>query len=358
MIGMEHSIFFVTRNMFAGGAERVIAQLANYFVDNCYSVKIITIADANNYYEINSEVKIISIGKKSNNELKNKILQYSKLRRMVIEEKPEVVLTLPEDIGVYVLASLIGVNIPVYVSERNNPWVMPDVKITRVLRKAVYPFASGIIFQTEMAKSFFSKRIQNKGIVINNPVDSTRIPLLFEGERKKRIVAVGRLASQKNFVLLINAFNIFNQRNEQYTLSIYGDGEKREMLQHRINKLGLQKKIFLEGRRENVLEEIKDASFFVLSSDYEGMPNVLIEAMCMGLPVISTDCPSGGPRELIKSGINGILVPVGDEEAMVEAMERMANEIFANQLGLRAYELRDRLTDKLIFKKWESYLFN
>ena len=351
------SIYFVTRNMFAGGAERVIAQLANYFAAKNYYVKIITIAEANVYYDLRKEIEVISIGTKSKNELKNKIIQYTYLRRLIKKEKPQIVLAMPEDLGVYALGSLIGLKTKVFVSERNNPWVMPDVKITRIVRRMVYPFADGLIFQTEMAKSFFPKNIQQKGVVLNNPVDEERIPYQFQGERKRTIVSVGRLASQKNYTLLIEAFERFYQKHNDYTLHIYGDGEERIKLQKQIDSLGMAKAIVLEGRKSNVLEIINDAGVFVLPSDYEGMPNVLIEAMCMGMPVISTDCPSGGPKQLITSGTDGILVPVGDVAAMKEAMERMTNKEYAKGLSNNAYKLREKLTNIDVYKAWETYLF-
>lgn len=134
-------------------------------------------------------------------------------------------------------------------------------------------------------------------------------------------------------MLLIDAFNDFQKENEEYSLVIYGEGTLRKQLQTKIDELGLQKKIFLPGKEEKLLEIINDSAMFVLSSDYEGLPNVLIEAMCMGMPVIATDCPSGGPRELINNNINGILVPVNNKKKLVEAMIR--------------------LTDNDLAKKWE-----
>ena len=113
----------------------------------------------------------------------------------------------------------------------------------------------------------------------------------------------------------------------------------------------------LPVRSTALLEKMNSSAMFVLSSDYEGMPNVLLEAMCMGMPCISTDCPSGGPRELIKDGVNGLLVPVGDEAALYEAMERMADRAFAAQMADAAYEIREELTSRDVFVSWYRYLF-
>ena len=214
----------ITRAMTSGGAERVIAQLANYFVTQQIQCRIITTDDNEVMYPLNEKVKVVPIGKKSDNKIIDRVVRYSALRKVVLSDRPDVVLTMPEDTGIYVILALLGTKIPVYVSERNNPWVMPDVKITRFLRKVAYLFATGVIFQTEMAKSFFPRRIQKKGIVLPNPVDASRIPAPYEGEREKRFVAVGRLEPQKNFPLLIRAFAEFNKEIQGYKLTIYGEG--------------------------------------------------------------------------------------------------------------------------------------
>ncbi len=350
-------ICVVTKSMFAGGAERVIAQLVNYLAEQNIACSIVTMDQEKVLYELHKDVTLTAIGKKSNNKIADRIKRYGILRKMMKKEKPDIILSMPEDTGIYVLAAMLGTGIPVVVSERNNPWVMPDVKITRILRKWMYPFAKGIIFQTEMAKSFFPKRIQKKGIVLPNPVDASRIPEAYCGERDKRIAAVGRLSSQKNFPMLIQAFAKFSKEHSDYRLVIYGDGSQRETLEKLIVQLGLADRVELPGRNQQVLEEIRKAAMFVLSSDYEGMPNVLIEAMCMGMPVISTDCPSGGPRQLIENGVNGLLVPVGDADSMCQAMLRMTNYEDAKRMASSAYQLRENATSEDVFRRWSAYLF-
>lgn len=349
-------IIIVTRNMHGGGAERVIAQLANYFYDKGNICDIITINNEKVLYELNQQIKLTPIGEKSKNKLVDKILRYSELRKIILQASPDIVLSMPEDIGIYVILALRGTKIPVYVSERNNPWVMPDVKITRILRKMMYPFARGIIFQTEMAKSFFSKSIQKKGIVLGNPVDDRRIPQPFAGEREKVIVAAGRLDRQKNFPLLIRAFSMNAEKHPEYKLIIFGEGELKKELEELVEKLKLHDKVSLPGRKSDVLMKMRNAAMFVLSSDYEGLPNILIEAMCMGMPVISTDCPSGGPKQLIENEINGILVPVNDVEKMAQAIDRMTNAIYAEKLGNEAFKLRKKITSRQVFEEWESFL--
>lgn len=351
-------IVLICRNLYSGGAERVVSQLANYFCSVGVDTMIITIDNREIKYFLDKNIAVIPIGEKSNNKIKDKLVRYSILRKIIEKESPDRVLSLPEDIAVYVLLALFGTNNKVYVSERNNPWVMPDVKITRIIRRLMYPFAAGVIFQTEMAKSYFPKRIQKRGVVISNPIDEKRIPKAYKGERRKTIAAVGRLAEQKNFKLLIEAFSDFVKSNADYNLIIYGDGPLKDKLESLIDDLGIKDKVLLAGKTADVLEKINDCAMFVLSSDYEGMPNVLLEAMCMGMPVISTDCPSGGPKTLIKNEKNGILVSVNNKCELIAALNKMTDLDYASKCAEEAYKLRDVLTSKEIFEQWKTFIFN
>ncbi|EYE87679.1 hypothetical protein Q428_12010 [Fervidicella metallireducens AeB] len=153
---------FVTRNMKAGGAERVISQLVNNFNRAGIQCIIITLDNEEIFYRLDNAVKVHAIGRKSSNSYLDKFLKYKELRRYINVNKPDIVLALPEDIGIYVIPALLGTKIPVVVSERNNPWVMPYKKITRILRRIFYPLADGFIFQTEQAASFFSPNIRKK----------------------------------------------------------------------------------------------------------------------------------------------------------------------------------------------------
>lgn len=349
-------IAIVTRNMFGGGAERVIAELINYFYSINIECLLITINKGDIFYDLPTEIKLIEIGEKSPNKLIDKFLKYREVRKIIKWNKPEIVLSMPEDIGIYVIPSLLFLGIPLVISERNNPWVMPDRKITRFLRRVFYPYADGFIFQTDMAASFFNKKIQKKSITLSNPLDIRRVPKPYIGERKKEVVAAGRLTEQKNFKLLIEAFSEFYKKNNDYKLIIYGEGKLRSELLDMANKLIPPEAFSLPGKTSNLLEKINRSAMFVLSSDYEGLPNVLIEAMVMGMPVIATDCPSGGPKSLIVNKENGIIVPVGDVNALVNAMEKLTNESYNKVLGNNAFALREKLRGNVIYEEWLNYL--
>ena len=252
---------------------------------------------------------------------------------------------------------LLGTGVPVVVSERNDPNRHPESKVKRILRCLIYPFADGFIFQTKDASRYFSHAIQKRGTVLDNPLDTTRIPERHTGERKRTVVAAGRLHEQKNFDLLIRAFARFYKTHHDYSLIIYGEGPEKEKLHKLASSLGISGAVELAGQSKTLLEDINDSGMFVLSSDYEGMPNVLIEAMACGLPCIATDCPIGGVRSLVTSGENGLLIPVGDEDALHDAMVKLADDgSYATWLGQHAAAIRNRLDENVVAKEWLNYL--
>ncbi len=353
-------IAIVTKNMLNGGAERVIHNLICEWSDNCnVEVHLILINDRQPiFYSIPDSCHLQVIYSSRQNPYTEKLDRFGQLRRIIRKIQPDVVLSMPEEIGIYVLAVLIGTGIPVVVSERNNPWLMPNKKVTRMLRRLLYPRAKGLIFQTEQAASFFSDKLRKKGIVLPNPLNTNSLPARFEGDREKVIVGAGRLDIQKNFPLLMDAFVLFYQTHPDYTLVIYGEGPWRAELEAYANQKGLPDgTISLPGRNSRLLEDIRTKAMFVLSSDFEGMPNVVIEAMAMGVPVVSTDCPSGGSAELIEQGVSGLLVPVGDAQAMADAMCRVADDPeLAATLGHNSPAIRERLDCRVVAAKWMEYL--
>ena len=350
-------IAVVTKNLCAGGAERVIAQLLNKWVENGIECTLVLLDKREHFYSVDDKVDVFEVGRLSKNPLINKWKIYRKVRKIVKKEAPDIVLSMPEEIGIYVIGALLGTKIPVVVSERNNPWVMPDKKVTRALRKLLYPRAAGLIFQTKQAASFFSDKLQKKGTVLPNPLDLSRIPEPYTEEREKIIVGAGRLEKQKNFNLLIESFAEFYKTHSDYKLVIYGEGSLRQDLEARAKSLLPDSAWSMPGRVTDLPERLNKASAFVLSSDYEGMPNVLIEAMAMGVPCVSVDCAPGGAAELIEDGVNGYLVPIGDKDRLVERLsELIDNNEKAKSFSESSIEIKKKLDADIVVKKWLDYL--
>ena len=224
----------------------------------------------------------------------------------------------------------------------------------RFLSKLIYPMADGFVFQTEQARNCFGGKVRKKGCIIYNPLKEN-LPYA-DPTKNKYVVTIGRLTSQKNHKLLISAFNEFRKNHPDYELRIYGNGPLKEELESYSQQLGVSDKVRLMGTVENVTEYIKDAAMFVLPSDYEGMPNVLAEAMAMGLPCISTDCLGGGAAALIENEKNGLLIPCRDTEQLYMAMKKIADDDkLANELASEAEKLRDSLSVHNITQQWLDY---
>lgn len=343
-------IAFIIMSLRNGGAERVVANLANeYSRRRDCSFYLITGKSNKEDYALKDEVNRACI--LSGNLLKDTY----KLRKFLIQKRINCAVGIDLYANWCVCLANIKINTKMIISERNAPKHNLISAKSRLLIKLTYWKADAYVFQTNQAKGCYSKLIRERGIVIHNPVKSN-LPLKSQKECKK-IVAVGRLNPQKNYPMLLKAFAKVQKDYPEYKLEIYGQGEKKQELLQLINDLKLNSKVLLCGYCADVHNEIKNAQIFVMSSDCEGMPNSLMEAMAMGMPVICTDCPAGGPAELIRNGINGILTPVRDSDKMAENIKKLINnKELRDHLGEEAFKLRETHSVKNIIRQWDELL--
>lgn len=344
----------MTSALHGGGAERVIVTLADFYADMGDMVTILMAAGTESAYPLNPKVNVLSIGQPS---LGNPVIQIKRLAAMRTyfkKHESDVIVSFGTKINLFTILASLGLGKNVVVSERNDP----NRCNYKLLRNLIYSFGGRFIFQTEDAAGCFSKRIRQKSVVIPNPVRK-ELPESWRGIREKKIAAAGRLETQKNHKLLLEAFAGFHDRFPEWELHIFGKGKLEQELKKRAEELGIERRVFFEGFQTDILEKIKTYGMYVLSSDYEGISNSLMEAMAMGLPCISTDCPIGGSAMCIESGRNGLLVPVGDRKALKEAMEQIAgNEAFASELGKNAVSIRETFAEEKIADMWYCYLYN
>jgi len=350
-------LLIVTHKMSGGGCERVIAQLLGCYARSGVECVLATECGVPSFYDLPESVRHIYLSFDKSLRALDIPRAYKKLRKLVLQEKPDVVLAMPEKVNVWTVLFLLGTGVPVVVSERNDPHRHPESRIKRILRCLVYPFAKGFIFQTEDAAAYFSKKIRARGIVLDNPLDVSRIPVRHEGARRPVVAAAGRLHSQKNFAMLIRAFARFYKTHHSYSLVIYGEGGEKQELMRLASSLGVAGAVELAGQSKTLLSDINDCAMFALSSDYEGMPNVLIEAMACGLCCVATDCPIGGVRSLMTDGENGLLIGVGNETAWSRALSAIADDpALAERLGSNAAKIQTRLDETLVAEQWMRYL--
>lgn len=334
--------------MAGGGTERVIAVLANYFVEQNNKITILLTASDKIEYDLDSRIEVIQLGGETGGRLAGRLHRIIALRNYYRKNSDTVYLSFGTETNMFAILSAFFMNRRLIVSERSNPLTCTFTKS----RNFFYSFAKGFVFQTEDAMNCFSEKIRKRSMVIPNPL-SDKVPERFEGERRKEIVAVGRLGKEKNHKLLLEAYADFVKMVPDYTLKIYGKGPLKQDLLSYAEQLGINKFVVFADFAPDVLERIKDSYMYVLSSDYEGISNSLLEAMAMGLPVIATDCPIGGSRMLIKDYENGILVPVGDRKAMSEAMTRLANDRkLADRMSVEAYKMKTGYSVENIAEIW------
>lgn len=346
-------IVLYNRSLAYGGSERVTVYLAEYFSNNNIDTKIVTNNISEKEYIIQKNVKRKSLFDRQ--EKRSNIDTVKKLRQFLKKEQPDVLLVMGTPLIIYAVPAAMGLKTKVIVSERNSPQNFAGKKKTKIISNLLFPFADGYVFQTNDAANYYSKIKYNK-IIIPNPLFTDNLPETYRGERKKEIVNVGRLNKQKNQEMLIRAFSKIADKYSEYKLVIYGEGPERNNLENIVKKLNLVNRVAMPGAFSNVLEKIKSASFFAFSSNFEGMPNALIEAMALGLPVISTDCPCGGPRELIDDYVNGLLVPVGDIDTFASRMDYiLSNKEKADLMANKAVSIRKKLDSQSIGKQWLDF---
>lgn len=353
----------VISSLFAGGAERVMSVMANYWAAKGWKITLLTFDDGKipPFYDLDCHVHHIRLGIARESQsllvgIWNNLKRIQVLRAAIAESNPDAVISFIDKVNVITLLAKLGLNIPVVVSERTDPKMSIAGTAWERLREWTYPGAERIVVQSKGAQDYFSPKLQARIYIIPNPVllpeigvSTTKGALI-----KPSLIAMGRFSEEKCFNLLLKAFAKLQNSHPQWTLTILGEGGLRTELEALRDQLGLSNRVHLPGRVKNIYEFLKQADIFVMSSRFEGFPNALCEAMACGLPVISTDCPSG-PREIIRDGVDGILVKNQDVDALAAAMKRlMSDEAERQRLASRAKDVTDRFSLDKVMGMWEN----
>lgn len=345
-------VMFIIPRMVGGGAERVISVLANEFVNRHIEVKILMTAGDDMAYKLDNKIEVIQIGGRTGGSSWKRAERILRMRKVFKQNQDYILAAFEPTTAFFTCLARAGLHMKLISSERNDPESFPNKRV----REYAFLHSDKVVFQTEAAKRYFQEKIQRKGVVIANPI-TENLPEIYAGQRKHTVIAAGRLEEQKNHVSLFYAFQKFLRKYPDYILHLYGEGSLEQELKNLADKLEISGRIVFEGFHRDILNEIRDAGMYVLSSDYEGISNSLLEAMGMGMPVISTDCPCGGSRMCIQDGVNGLLVPVGNSDALCAAMEEMAgSEELAAQMGKEAAMVRERFSLQSILKEWLGLL--
>lgn len=350
-------ILFNMGSLQKGGAERVATNLCNYLVNN-NDISIVTTIKAESAYPLDEKVKVYNLddNKPNSNFIIKNIKRIRALNKVIKEIEPDTIVSfLPEPSYRVLFLKIFNRKLKIIVSVRNDPKIEYASKINKIVMRVLYSLADGFVFQTKEAKEYFSKKIQERSVIIPNSINEEFINADISNEKQNIIVNVGRLEEQKNQELLIKAF-IPIAKKYDYKLIIYGEGNTRKKLETLVKENDLEEKVFLQGNTDNIKEKLNEAQIFVLTSKYEGMPNALMEAMAMGLACISTDCPCGGPKFLIKNNYNGILVD-NDINILSETIENLIiDENKRKKIAKNAVQIREKLNPDKINNEWKKYI--
>lgn len=304
--------------MGSGGAERVIATLSNGFAERGNNVSILMLSNESNgsFYSLSKSIELSNLGLET-----GRFLQKAKaIRKYVLNKKPDIVISFLSYVCIYTWWALRTTKIPYIVSERNDPNQRSLLK--QFLLNCSFKKASGCVFQTEDALNWYKGIVKGKTEVIHNPVNLDCIPSNTTN-RKKQILYVGRFTDQKNCLMLLDSFSLFSKNHPDYILKMYGSGPLETEIRQKITDLQLKDKVIVLPNSKTWQKEESDSAMFVLPSKYEGMPNVLAEALCLGIPSVSTDCTIGGPKELNKIFKNHLFLSnTINSESFFDAMER------------------------------------
>lgn len=351
---MKKKLVFTIGSLTGGGAERVISILANHLCED-YDVTILALLKDEVAYALDERVhyRVVDLPEHVKG-LRRNLKRLRQVRQTIKEINPHVVISFLTSINIMVLLALALTPYPIIVSERNDPNAETPSRLGRLIRDAFYYSRKRIffVFQTQYAKDCFKKMTDKNSAIIFNPLKRDLLPA-YQGQREKRIVCVARLEPAKNQSMLIRTFHQFKQFYPDYQLEFFGKGPLETDLKNLAKTLGMEDSVIFHGFTKDVHQKIQKAKMFILPSDYEGIANAMLEALAMGIPTICTDCPAYGGRLFIEDGKSGFLIPVGDEQVLLERMMILAED---DELSLafskQSQMIKERLSEDLIVEQW------
>lgn len=355
------NIVFVTNSIGFGGAEKMIAFVANGMYERGHQVTIVNYNAIEDYINTHQQTFLSGIQVYS--------FTSKRCRKLIFFEKIVYLYKIAKKVNANIIvgftsypgfsAKIVGdlLHIPSIMSERGNPFMTYNLRnIPTLLTLFFINRSKGAVFQTEGASLFYNKKLRKRGCIIPNPIAIS--PNLQKANNiEKSIVTVGRLNNNpKRYDIMLQGFALFAKKHPEYSLKLYGKGEDEDNIKILSKQLGIEQKVCFMGVSNNPMKDICNSEIFVITSDYEGISNALLEAMAIGMPCISTDSPPGGARMLIQNKINGLLIPIGDYNALAKAMcKYIEDKEFAFSCGQNAKKVTERFHPIKILNNWEEY---
>jgi glycosyltransferase involved in cell wall biosynthesis len=348
-------ILLINNGLACGGIERTSVSLADYFYKKGFEVTVLALYKTNHFYKLNKEIKFIEPS--FDRHTTSKYLYFFKfffyLRKNLKKVNPDTILSFNEWTNVYVIVANIGLLYPIYVSEMMHPKAkLPWV--TEILRKKLYRFTKGVVAQTSYGKEIIYQKTFAKNIhVIPNSVNVIEpVPI----SKTNLIIAIGRLEEVKGHRFLLEAFSRIKEND--WILSIVGDGKEKKNLKKLANILGIQNRVVFHGQLVDFRKQLSEAQIYVLPSLKEGFPNSLIEAMSLPIACISGDFYEG-KHDFVSNGHNGLLVEPGNVDQLKNALEELIiNEKLRETIANNSMKVREDLAFDKIAIKYLKLIFS
>jgi GalNAc-alpha-(1->4)-GalNAc-alpha-(1->3)-diNAcBac-PP-undecaprenol alpha-1,4-N-acetyl-D-galactosaminyltransferase len=359
----DRQVTMVIHALSGGGAERVFCSLANHWAESGRDVTAITLDTAqNDVFHLDPRVRRIGLGmmqpsRTAWQQVSNTLKRVRGLRRAIRESGASRVVSFTDKMNVLTLLACWGGPWQVVIAERSDPRHQSLGPLWEWLRRRTYPRCCGWVVQTESVARYARTLAGLRPvIVIPNAVTSPAAAIPPPEQRPTRIVGMGRLSPEKGFDVLVRAFARIAPWYPDWTLRILGAGPQREQLEDLADSLGVRDNVHWAGWVDWPESALLESSVFVLPSRYEGFPNALLEAMACGLSCVASACESG-PAEIIRDGVDGLLVPPDNVDALADALRQLvSDEAKRARLGRRAVEVTSRFSPEAFFARWDEVL--
>ena len=346
-------IAIIAHGLSNGGAERVSSLVANYYVNSGHDVLFVAVYSSKREYYLEKTVQYVYVGGNYEGRIIRLIGRSHRIHQEVMRFKADVAVSFVINETLY---STLEGTVPYVYALRNDPNSICSSPVMKLFSNLAFSRARKVIFQTPEARDFFGKQIREKGVIIANPL-TRDLPYWNPDYCDKTVITACRLNTQKNLPMLIRGFAEFHKEYREYTLNIYGSGELLNRLRAYAKDCGVEDCVFFRGHVENIHEIMAGSGIFALTSDYEGLSNSMLEALAIGIPTVCTDCSPGGAALYIEDGVNGMLVPVGDAEALTERLCQLAGDpALCRKMSENSQKIREKLDVDEILEKWEEVL--